>query len=119
MAAFAIVRHDPGRVCRYQDSFCRQPWYRHGENHRAVKALTVERAKAPGLYPDGGGLRLQIKSREAKSWVFRFKHKAIAGGKARMMGLGSTQDYCLAAAWAKAAECRRLIAEGKEPYCRA
>jgi len=80
-----------------------------------LKALTVERAKAPGLYPDGGGLWLQIKSREAKSWVFRFKHQAIAGGKARMMGLGSVKDYTLAAARAKAAECRRLLAEGKDP----
>jgi integrase len=83
-----------------------------------LKALTVERARKPGLYPDGGGLWLQIKGKGARSWVFRFKVQGIAGGKARAMGLGSFHDFGLAEARARAAECRRLIAEGIDPIAK-
>jgi hypothetical protein len=47
----------------------------------------------------------------AKSWIFRF----TLHGRAREMGLGSLATFGLAAARAKAAECRRLTYEGIDP----
>lgn len=83
-----------------------------------LKALTVERAKRPGMYADGGGLYLQVTSRPdrsgqariSKSWVFRYwvsQRDAATGelvrdaetgkviGRTREMGLGSFKDVSL------------------------
>ncbi len=49
-----------------------------------LKALTVTRTKKPGMYPDGGGLYLQVTKTGTKSWLFRF----MLHGRARVMGLG-------------------------------
>jgi hypothetical protein len=62
-----------------------------------LTALQVTKAKAPGMYGDGGGLYLQItgdgKAKIAKSWIFRYRfngHTSTAGKPlAREMGLGS------------------------------
>jgi integrase len=73
------------------------------------------------LYPDGGGLYLQVtpqraddkgKPRVAKSWIFRF---TAAGGKERYMGLGPLDIVGLADAREKAAECRKLRHDGVDP----
>jgi integrase len=48
-----------------------------------LNALAVSRANKPGLYPDGGGLYLQV-SPSGKSWVYRF----MLNGVSRYMGLG-------------------------------
>ena len=66
-----------------------------------LKALNVGRMVKPGRYHDGGGLYLQVRDRDRRSWLFRF----MASGHARAMGLGSTADFSLAEARAKAAEC--------------
>jgi integrase len=66
------------------------------------------------LYADGGGLYLQVTpsaSGVAKSWIFRFSH----GGKERYMGLGALDVVGLAAARAKAVECRKQNHEGVDP----
>jgi integrase len=76
-----------------------------------LTTLKVARASKPGLYPDGGGLYLQITSAGAKSWVYRF----MLAGKARTMGLGSLNAVGLADAREKAADCRKLRAEGVDP----
>jgi hypothetical protein len=67
------------------------------------------------VYPDGGGLYLQVmpsKAGIAKSWIFRF---TAAGGKERYMGLGPLDVIGLAEAREKAAECRKLRYEGIDP----
>jgi integrase len=68
------------------------------------------------LYPDGGGLYLQVTplngSRVAKSWIFRF---TAANGKERYMGLGPLDIVGLANAREKAAECRKLRYDGIDP----
>ena len=64
---------------------------------------SVQAKKAKGLYPDGGGLYLQVNSVTSKSWVFRFKRD----GRARDMGLGSFGDVSLGEARRRAAEARR------------
>jgi integrase len=68
------------------------------------------------LYPDGGGLYLQVTplkdARIAKSWIFRF---TAARGKERYMGLGPFDVVGLADAREKAAECRKLRYDGVDP----
>jgi hypothetical protein len=53
-----------------------------------LKALTVARTTRPGLYPDGGGLYLQVTGASAKSWLFRYRF----GGRERQAGLGSCKN---------------------------
>jgi hypothetical protein len=63
---------------------------------RRLKALSVTRAKAKGLYADGGGLYLQISAVGTKSWIFRYR---MNGRKTpRDMGLGSLDTVTLAEA---------------------
>ncbi|HEY5107325.1 MAG TPA: tyrosine-type recombinase/integrase [Caulobacteraceae bacterium] len=70
-----------------------------------LNSLSVTRAKAPGLYPDGRGLYLRVGKSAGdserveapagpKSWVFRF----MLNGRARYMGLGSLETVTLAEA---------------------
>ena len=78
---------------------------------RRLKALTVARTTRPGLYPDGGGLYLQVTGASAKSWLFRYRF----GGRERQAGLGSCKTYGLEEARAKALECRKLLDKGLDP----
>jgi len=68
------------------------------------------------LYPDGGGLYLQVTPGDgdgsSKSWIFRY---ATVAGKERYMGLGSLGTVSLAEARDRAAECRKLREQGKDP----
>src|SRR4051812_20466632 len=74
-------------------------------------ALQVTRDLAPGMYPDGGGLYLQVTARGAKSWIFRF----TLAGKVRDMGLGPLLATSLADARLQAAEYRALRQRGSDP----
>lgn len=66
--------------------------------------------KAAGRYADGGGLFLLI-DKTRKSWTFRYTWR----GDKKEIGLGSLRSVSLAKAREKAAECRTLLAEGKNP----
>jgi hypothetical protein len=79
-----------------------------------LTALKVKRARNPGLLSDGGGLYLHIGPTGKKAWIFRFR-RASATGKSRDMGCGSSSDVSLAEARERARECRKLLAEGKDP----
>ncbi|MCL2469541.1 MAG: integrase arm-type DNA-binding domain-containing protein [Alphaproteobacteria bacterium] len=76
-----------------------------------LTALKVANLKQKGLRRDGAGLYLRVKNNGGKFWVFRFMFQ----GKAHEMGLGSLQTISLADARLRAAACRKLIAEGKDP----
>jgi integrase len=76
-----------------------------------LTALKVMRASKPGMYPDGGGLYLQVTSAGAKSWIYRFTLR----GRAREMGLGSLAAVSLLNARSKASDCRRQRQEGIDP----
>ena len=81
-----------------------------------LSALTVTRIKDPGIYPDGGGLYLQVTvsapNREpAKSWIYRYKLR----GRERQMGLGSLREFGLKEARERVAECRRQRRDGIDP----
>lgn len=79
-----------------------------------LTAIGVAKLNEPGRHGDGGGLYLAIGPTGGKSWVFRFK----VDGRERAMGLGPFPDVSLAEARAKAAECRRLRADGQDPLDR-
>jgi len=76
-----------------------------------LDALAVERASAPGRYPDGSGLYLRVADGGSKSWQLRFK----LDGRTRYMGLGAYPLFSLAKARARAIEARRLKADGTDP----
>jgi len=83
--------------------------------HRLTARMVQNQAK-PGYYPDGAGLYLQVKSaaeghQVSRSWLFRYSHNQ----RPTWMGLGSVRDINLADARQRAAECRRLLALGKDP----
>lgn len=78
--------------------------------HR-LSAKTVEKAKQPGYYCDGGGLYLQVSPTASRSWIFRYARR----GKAHEMGLGSARDVGLAEARTRAADARRQLASGSDP----
>jgi integrase len=75
-----------------------------------LTALKVERAKAPGMYCDGGGLYLQV-TKGGASWIYRY----MLAGRAREMGLGPLALFGLSEARAKALDARRLRHEGIDP----
>lgn len=79
-------------------------------SHR-LNALSVTRCTVPGVYADGAGLYLQVTTRSARSWIFRFS----VDSRAREMGLGSLLAVSLADARAKAAQCRKLLSDGIDP----
>jgi integrase len=76
-----------------------------------LTALTVSRLKERGMYPDGGGLYLQISKTGARSWVFRFKQD----GRERYMGLGPFNAVSLAEARQKANDARSQRVNGVDP----
>jgi hypothetical protein len=76
-----------------------------------LTAVKVRQARRRGYYGDGGGLFLQVSTKGAKSWVFRFK----LGTRLRVMGLGPLQTVSLAEARDRARECRKLRLAGVDP----
>lgn len=78
---------------------------------KRLSAIAVTKATEPGMYPDGLGLYLRVGPTGAKSWVFRFR----SGASRRDMGLGPLHTITLADARTKAAECRKLLLDGKDP----
>ena len=68
-----------------------------------LTALKVEKAKAPGMYPDGGGLHLRVTPEGAKNWVLRY----MLERRPRWMGLGPLALYGLAQVRERALDARR------------
>jgi integrase len=76
-----------------------------------LTALSVKHAIEPGVYVDGQGLMLVVKSKTSRSWILRFQHE----GKRRDYGIGSASKITLAEARDKADKYRREIAMGGNP----
>ena len=74
-------------------------------------ALAVKRLVTPGRHGDGGGLYLQVRDAERRSWLFRYR----LHGRDREMGLGPLADVSLAEARDAAAGCRKLLLAGLDP----
>jgi integrase len=77
--------------------------------HR-LTAAAVRSAKV-GRHGDGLGLSLIVSAPDRKHWQFRY----MKAGRGREMSLGNARDITLAEARVKAAECRRLLAQGIDP----
>ena len=82
-----------------------------GRETNRLTAIEVKNLTAPGLYPDGAGLYLQIAKGGSKSWIFRYSF----AGRKRDLGLGSVKDVSLADARLEAAEARRLLNKRIDP----
>ena len=65
----------------------------------------------PGKYSDGGNLYLIVSETGARKWVLRFTWR----GRAKEMGLGSAISVPLADARQRAADARRVVAQGLNP----
>jgi len=76
-----------------------------------LTARSVDAQKSAGRYSDGGGLYCKVFKGGSKSWVFMWSR----GGKRREMGMGSLSALSLKEARDKAAQMRKLVAEGKDP----
>jgi integrase len=76
-----------------------------------LTALQIEKAKKPGMYPDGGGLYLRVTPEGAKNWVLRY----MLDRRPRWMGLGPVVLYGLQEVRAKALDARRKRHEGMDP----
>ncbi|WP_296258251.1 MULTISPECIES: tyrosine-type recombinase/integrase [unclassified Pseudomonas] len=74
-----------------------------------VNKLVKERK--PGMTNDGQGLYFRITPSGGGGWIFRYR----LAGKLRDMGLGSFPDVSLQSARIKAADARKLIANGMDP----
>src|SRR5262249_1253395 len=73
----------------------------------------VETVKAKGMYPDGGGLYLQVGPEgRAKSWLFRYQ---VEKARERQMGLGPQHTIGLAQARELARQCREQRLNGVDP----
>ena len=76
-----------------------------------LSAVAVEKVSKPGRHSDGGGLYLNVSQTGSKSWLFMW----VRAGKRREMGQGPYPAVSLKAAREKAADCRRIVAEGRDP----
>lgn len=76
-----------------------------------LNVMTLKRLVEPGLYPDGGGLHLQVTGAGGRSWVFRY----WVSGRERRMGLGPLHMVSLAEARDAAERARRLRFQGVDP----
>lgn len=76
-----------------------------------LTARTVQTLAKPGRHSDGGGLYLSISKDGRRRWVFFYK----LNGRQREMGLGPVGDVALTRARDLAAECRRDLADGRDP----
>jgi integrase len=79
-----------------------------------LSAVAVGKLKAPGIYPDGGGLCLQVTSGKrgiGKSWVLRYSHR----GTPRAMGLGTYPAVSLAESRNRRDRAREVLNAGDDP----
>src|SRR5215211_5517158 len=75
---------------------------------KKLTRLALSKIQKPGRYAVGEGAYLQITGQNGRSWVFRYQRD----GRARHVGLGSTELVSLAEARAKASGYRKLLLEG-------
>ena len=78
---------------------------------RVLTAVKIKQNLTPGMYADGLGLYLKVRTGNSKSWIFRYR----TGGRLRDMGLGPFHTVSLAEAREKAEVCRVMRLKGLDP----
>lgn len=76
-----------------------------------LTAIKVKNATSRGMYVDGEGLMLVVKSPTSRSWILRLQY----AGRRRDYGIGSAKKVTLAEARARADNYRRDVAKGIDP----
>jgi len=76
-----------------------------------LRDLDVRNLTRPGNFPDGSNLFLHVGQTGSKCWLFKYQHR----GQRHEMGLGCYPIISLQDARTKAADARRLLAEGIDP----
>lgn len=91
-----------------------------GRQLHKLSALKAQTITAAGRHSDGGGLYLAIEAGEhaRRAWVFMYRDRGT--GRRKELGLGSAKapgrpGLSLGEARVKAADARKLIAQGKDP----
>jgi integrase len=82
-----------------------------GRERNRLTALEVRQMTEASLYPDGGGLYLQIGPTGTKSWILKFQ----LDGRARAMGLGSLHITSLSQARDARDDAHRLLRDHVDP----
>lgn len=78
--------------------------------HNAIGQLRAK-SLGPGKHPDGQGLWLVKRAKDAGKWILRLS----VHGKRREMGLGRWPDVSIAEARERAAEARKTLRDGVDP----
>ncbi|MEQ1616509.1 MAG: tyrosine-type recombinase/integrase [Hyphomicrobiaceae bacterium] len=73
--------------------------------------MFVRTCKSPGVYVDGGGLRLRIMPNGSRSWIMRITVQGVR----RDIGLGAVATRSLTEARDKAYAIRKAVADGCDP----
>ncbi len=76
-----------------------------------LHAVKIKNLSEPGRYGDGGGLWLQVRDLDHRSWLYRYQ----MNGRARQMGLGPFPDVPLSEAREEAQRCRGLVRSFIDP----
>lgn len=79
---------------------------------REVRAYLRQAVEKPRVISDGDGLYLRVRPGGIASWFFA----SNAGGRRRELGLGSATTVDLDLARELAADARRAIAQGRDPF---
>src|SRR5215210_3735394 len=77
----------------------------------ALSARFVQGCTEPGQYADGGNLYFVVGPGTSRRWSFIYRRD----GKRTELGLGSAREVPLAKARERAAELRRMLADGTDP----
>jgi hypothetical protein len=91
-----------------------------GRQLHKLPARKAETATEPGRHSDGGGLYLTIETGDhaRRAWVFMYRERGT--GRRRELGLGAAKGpkrsgLTLAEARTKAADARKILAQGRDP----
>lgn len=91
-----------------------------GRQLHKLSARKAETATEPGRHSDGGGLYLTIETGDhaRRAWIFMYRERGT--GRRTELGLGSAKGpkrsgLTLAEARTKAADARKLLAQGRDP----
>jgi len=83
---------------------------RIGPQHR-LSPTFVRTCKMPGVYMDGGGLRLRVMPNGSRTWIMRITVRGVR----RDISIGPLATLSLAKARGKAQDIREAVADGRDP----